>query len=273
MLSKTGMKQSKYSNVPTEELDDAISVDGGSYVRQRRCSRLGATRNYSTTLFTLSVIFFGLSIMNLFFAPNGSVNDRRCAQYMAAASPAFEAVEYEWKTFENDFFHDSPYRGPPTEELEKAWDDLWNYGAFSVPKDMLPKLNKSTTGWREIPEEKGGGVAGLLEGFHQIHCLNLIRQYTYRDQWDYSGLPSFEGTPQLVRHHIDHCIETLRINLMCTADVTPYLIELNPNRRLGEDPNFDTLHKCRKWDKLVHWAKSHEIFRTADPANGHGNHG
>lgn len=36
---------------------------------------------------------------------------------------------------------------------------------------MLPKLNKSTTGWREIPEEKGGGVAGLLEGFHQIHCL------------------------------------------------------------------------------------------------------
>lgn len=54
-------------------------------------------------------------------------------------------------------------------------------GAFSVPHEMLPKLNKSTTGWREISHERGGGVAGLLEGFHQIHCLvcgdpsNLIR--------------------------------------------------------------------------------------------------
>lgn len=91
-----------------------------------------------------------------------------------------DAVEYEWKTYQNDFFHQSVYRGPPTAELEKAWDDLWNCeyppcltpltltiqdGAFNVPREMLPGLNKSSEGWREIPPEKGGGVAGLLEGY------------------------------------------------------------------------------------------------------------
>lgn len=55
---------------------------------------------------------------------------------------------------------------------------------------MLPKLNKSTTGWREIPEEKGGGVAGLLEGFHQIHCLvrNLLYILLFRAKITTSGV-------------------------------------------------------------------------------------
>ncbi|PCG89627.1 Protein of unknown function DUF3328 [Penicillium occitanis (nom. inval.)] len=266
------LQTQQYSKVSSEdsvtgEEDVAYFTENWNYQRLRL-----SIRNRNVLLFLLSLFFFILSLLNLFVFSRGWVTDKRCAEHMAAASPVMEAVEYEWKTFENDFFHDSIYRGHPTVELEKAWDDLWNYGAFNVPKDMLPKLNKSTTGWREVPEEKGGGVAGLLEGFHQIHCLNLIRQYTYRDEWDYSALPSFDGSPQLVRHHVDHCIETLRINLMCTADVTPYLIEINPARRLGEDPNFNTLHKCRKWDKLVEWAKEHEVFRTVDPASGHQGH-
>lgn len=38
-----------------------------------------------------------------------------------------------------------------------------------------------------------------MEVFHQIHCLDFIRQYTYKDEYDYSGLPSFDGSPRLVR--------------------------------------------------------------------------
>jgi hypothetical protein len=41
-----------------------------------------------------------------------------------------EAVEYEWVTFENTFFQESEYRGKPTPELEKSWDDLWNCKAI-----------------------------------------------------------------------------------------------------------------------------------------------
>ncbi|KAF7933005.1 uncharacterized protein EAE97_008772 [Botrytis byssoidea] len=98
---------------------------------------------------------------------------------MSAPSPLTKHIDYEWLTFENDFFHESVYRGSPTPELEKAWDELWNYGAFNVPEKMVPGFNKSSTGLRRVPEEKGGGVAGLLEGSHQIHCLvGLVPKYT-----------------------------------------------------------------------------------------------
>jgi hypothetical protein len=144
---------------------------------------------------------------------------------------------------------------------------------MSVPLSHLPGikngLNKSTTtdSWRILPDNLGGGVAGLVEGFHQIHCLNLIRQYTYRDQYDYSHLPSFDGTPELVRHHVDHCIDALRRFIMCVGDVTPYLIKVNPNRLSGEDPDFETLHKCRKYDKLVDWIKDNAVVTAVDEDN------
>ena len=46
-------------------------------------------------------------------------------------------------------------------------------GAFNVPLEKLTALNKSSLDgdFRVVSSEHGGGVAGLLEGFHQIHCL------------------------------------------------------------------------------------------------------
>ncbi|CAD6444124.1 2e32aa8e-6cfb-45d8-a5a9-2b1a1978a1d9 [Sclerotinia trifoliorum] len=122
-------------------------------------------------MFGSSLLRFCTSILILIYSFRLEPSDMQCARKMAAPSPLIKDIDYEWITFENDFFHKSVYRGSPTPELEKAWDELWNYGAFNVPEEMLPGLNKSATGLRKVPEEKGGGVAGLLEGFHQIHCL------------------------------------------------------------------------------------------------------
>jgi Mycotoxin biosynthesis protein UstYa len=53
------------------------------------------------------------------------------------------------------------------------------------------------------------------------------------------------------------------MNLMCTADVTPYLIWNDPNGFNGESPSFNTLHKCRKWEPIVEWAKAHVVFNES----------
>jgi hypothetical protein len=51
-------------------------------------------------------------------------------------------------------------------------------GAFSVPVESLAGLNKSSADgdFRHID---GGGVGGLLEGAHQIHCL-VSQEYNGR---------------------------------------------------------------------------------------------
>lgn len=47
-------------------------------------------------------------------------------------APLNDAIEYSELDFENPFAHPSIYRGPPTPELETAWDELWNSKPFLV---------------------------------------------------------------------------------------------------------------------------------------------
>lgn len=50
-------------------------------------------------------------------------------------------------------------------------------GAFPVPIEKLGALNESDdVDWRRVtPREPHSPTVGLLEGFHQIHCL--VSQY------------------------------------------------------------------------------------------------
>ena len=119
-------------------------------------------------------------------------------------APANEAVEYETINFDNAFAHQTVYRGPPTPELETAWQELWfcecltslNYrfwfriilttpidGGVRVPDDKLSLLNRTFDlgkgkTLRPVEDEKGG-VHSLIEVFHQLHCLVRISPLTY----------------------------------------------------------------------------------------------
>ena len=117
-----------------------------------------------------------------------------CASFIdtSVLAPLANAIEYEWVHY-GDGSMPSIYKGPPTAGIEKAWNDLWDCrlfipprylscaynsgqlvdGAFNVPLEKLMALNKSSLDgdFRLVGSERGGGVAGLLEGFHQIHCL------------------------------------------------------------------------------------------------------
>lgn len=49
-------------------------------------------------------------------------------ELMHQTAPAIEdgVVEYYDTDFDNEFAHKTKYRGPPTPELEAAWDQIWN---------------------------------------------------------------------------------------------------------------------------------------------------
>jgi hypothetical protein len=57
--------------------------------------------------------------------------------------------------------------------------------------------------------------------------------------------------------HVEHCIEMIRIDLMCFSDETPYLIRINSNG--DEVVHPDSLHRCRKFEKLIDWAEDHIV--------------
>jgi hypothetical protein len=55
------------------------------------------------------------------------------------------------------------------------------------------------------------------------------------------------------RMHVDLCIETLRLALMCFADVTPILMLNDPESPEGIRANFRSQHKCRNFDRIEEW--------------------
>lgn len=70
--------------------------------------------------------------------------------------------------------------------------------------------------------------------------------------------------------HVDHCIDALRIRLMCHADVTPFLHVLEPEAELGATPDFNTQHKCKKFDKIQEWQRAHHARAAAGQTEVHG---
>lgn len=59
--------------------------------------------------------------------------------------------------------------------------------------------------------------------------------------------------------HVDHCINSLRMYLQCAADVTPYLTKRDARTPLGIEPDFNTRHKCRDFEKIRKWAAKHAL--------------
>ncbi|KAL9612841.1 MAG: hypothetical protein Q9167_002572 [Letrouitia subvulpina] len=108
----------------------------------------------------------------------------------------------------------------------------------------------------KLSPKQGGGYMASLEVFHQLHCVNLVRQYTYKDYYQ-DKATSFEDPPDLLRIHVDHCLEILRQVVMCHSDLG--VLTYNwVSIRTAPWPNFNTQHKCRDFEAVLGWGLKHQ---------------
>lgn len=232
------------------ESEKATLCEDAGFELADRCRRL---QRYASYLLATLVLSFLISIALIAIVFTRGVSDLTCTAQLSGYSPVLSAVEYEELNFDNDFLHQTPYRGPPTNHMEREWERLWNHDLMAIPMEEFRYLNKSADAlYLEAP----GGLAANLEVFHQLHCLNLIRQYTWKDYYDLhpdevqKPTDISRDTETGLRVHVDHCIETLRLSLMCHGDVTPFLIVKRDENDFGV-ADFNNHHKCRKFDTIV----------------------
>jgi hypothetical protein len=62
--------------------------------------------------------------------------------------------------------------------------------------------------------------------------------------------------------HLDHCIETLRLVLMCHADTTPGLMVDDPESPLGVSTDFSAHRQCRNFEGIREWTRENQIVPT-----------
>lgn len=205
-------------------------------------------------------------------------------------------VEYEHVKFEMpNPLNSSVYVGT-SDATENAWMDI-AYRTFNstilrntflicsiVPDQMVsmedfPKLQKPADSLKVTDPKTGEtGYRVGLEVFHQLHCLNLLRMSTYPDYYPKIWWSDTNDKPEKVRAHlgkspffaryspkpclltclVDHCIEILRMNLMCLSDVNVFTFHDVPGRK-GPWPDYESHHVCRNFEKIKQWANDNAM--------------
>ncbi|PGH23753.1 hypothetical protein AJ80_02183 [Polytolypa hystricis UAMH7299] len=195
--------------------------------------------------------------------------DRICNAHTSQySSPVLKDVDITYRTvqFSASLANVTIYRQPPSLEVDEAWENLGaDYEPFTVLEDEAELYGLQKGQVKRTPEE-GGGFFAEVEALHYIHCLNLLRQTSI---WNYAyyrkrGKGAFMNTDDVVRDHTGHCLEILRQQLMCTADVGifgQWWVE-----GYGAYVDFNTKHKCKNFEDIRRWAEERQISRKTSHA-------
>ncbi|KAH6854780.1 hypothetical protein B0I37DRAFT_39517 [Chaetomium sp. MPI-CAGE-AT-0009] len=208
-----------------------------------------ALLSISTTLFTLATCM-------RYARPSSLAVTTQFSTY----SPAAPIVQYDTHRYNLTPNMDwSPYvgKGP---KVDEAWESISRVGDMMITLDEVTRLGLSPDSLK-ITDPKTGrvGYRAAIEVFHQLHCLNLLRQFSFKKYYAHDG-GDISAPPADVRGHVDHCIETLRMNLMCQADIGVFTFKVYPE--LGDDdpwPDFSTLHTCRNFEGIRDWARGRAV--------------
>ncbi|KAI8181376.1 Cyclochlorotine biosynthesis protein O [Colletotrichum sp. SAR 10_77] len=245
-----------------ESLPQAEGKEAGAPSRRSRWFNHRWPQSNILLITTNSVTLIALIYTIWTGEPNFST--KGCTQTLSTPSPALEAIKYKTPEHYNaEFRQTNKWRGPPgnhSNAVDVAWHEIeLGAGGIWVSEEEVNLLNMTDSAelpFHKIPEEQGGGYLAMLEVFHLLHCLNSLRMGLFYNYEHYKFLD--EGVPdENIYTHYDHCIDMLRMNLMCYADVTPALFVdplSNPLRR-DALPNWSSMHTCRDFDAILDWNK------------------
>ncbi|RDW72844.1 hypothetical protein BP6252_06751 [Coleophoma cylindrospora] len=179
-------------------------------------------------------------------------------------TPAQSAIKYEIQHFDLPPVPKGPYigKGP---EVDAAWNYITNdIGDTMVSREEMIQMNLDPEGTLEITDPATGkkGYRVAVEVFHQLHCLDLLRQNNYKEHYAPLGGDVSESKHHLFGH-LDHCIDALRQFVMCQGDLNVFAFRFPFND--GDPwPDYTTPHVCRNYDSIRQWAVDHTVARGPD---------
>ncbi|QSZ31478.1 hypothetical protein DSL72_001043 [Monilinia vaccinii-corymbosi] len=206
---------------------------------------------------------------------------RRSALDISTAVHPIPGVSIQYVPVTPPDLPSSPYAGPPSDSVDRAWHDLLKNMNIRVTAEELEKRKQKSIA---LPE--GGGHMVWIGAHHQLHCIassaptmNFLPQAANRTTEDAPTLElSRPLLPQYHRSHNrtlgcpcrycsycspilcrscvvltqppDHCFDVLRSAVMCQGDTT--LTTFGWDKLSKPQPHVKaTEHRCVDWDALM----------------------
>ncbi|KAF9882665.1 hypothetical protein FE257_005659, partial [Aspergillus nanangensis] len=165
------------------------------------------------------------------------------AGYQRLYSPLWDVVSYQPTVFDADIHGPSPFRGKVRPELDEAWDTTTNTSLILIDEQEMKALGESTHQAAKV----GTKYFAVVEVFHQLHCVDLIRKYIHRD--DYRDYMAFQDDEETILAHVDHCVDLLRQVIQCAGDVGLVVFDQKGPGKPPQ-PRFSNRHMCRDFNAI-----------------------
>lgn len=159
----------------------------------------------------------------------------------------------------------SPYVGFGP-EVDEAWHKIsYDIGDQMITPEEL-KIIEMPESSLKVKHPKTGveGYRVGLEVFHQLHCINLLRQVTYKDYYMKLGNGNFAEGKEALTMHTDHCLEILRKNIECNADIGVFTFYMEEGDPLPW-PELNSFHQCRNFEAVKAWALENSVGNMERP--------
>ncbi|KAF7532345.1 hypothetical protein G7054_g8011 [Neopestalotiopsis clavispora] len=233
----------------------------------------------------INVVILALSTGCLFTAYRTTHTRNRCtpnsSNILGIQLPT-EEIQVEGDFGDDDNYRSSIYRQPPGPEVDQAWARIANSEMIVIKTEEVIAIGKDPTLTVRAPEEWGFGPdahLGVLDVFHQIHCLNALRRGVYYEHYFAPSMGDIKT--DVFFNHMGHCMSILLQNIMCSASLdvithseyprhlkaTSYF-ELATGANVVEDwvkghrlpvPDFSIQHQCRDIEAVVEWQAENSI--------------
>ncbi|KAI1112560.1 hypothetical protein F5Y14DRAFT_267176 [Nemania sp. NC0429] len=169
-------------------------------------------------------------------------------------SPAREFIEYELNG-QHATNHEqySKYSGRPSVEQEEAWEALVKPAYFNASLEDFKRAGESVENAAEL---LGGGFLATIGVYHELHCLRQLRFYLYRSRY-YSNMTTEDEN--YVQGHLDHCLESLRLTIMCYGNPSVYSFVWNDLEETKPATKSNSKSVCAKWDTIETWGLSRMV--------------
>ncbi|PVI04004.1 hypothetical protein DM02DRAFT_694504 [Periconia macrospinosa] len=262
------MSAAQYHDVPSSE---SIGLLNEEVPRDEKL-RLRKKSSYFYLHWLLQVIFFTTSL-TFFFAALSLSHSSQKTKECVTLTYFDEHVDNTWEERRFEDSADSIYRGPPNPSVDLAWRSLVNVSQHSITLEQVRAIGAPESSVR-FPKRMGGGYMANTAVFHQLHCVNLLWQYTYREYYEPLESLLQEGEEKVHQHlgmktpkHLknnpytspDHCADIVRQALMCHADTST--LTYSWPKREGDTlkENHSLPRKCRRFDLIMDWFKEREV--------------
>ncbi|KAJ3578901.1 hypothetical protein NPX13_g1659 [Xylaria arbuscula] len=203
---------------------------------------------YIVILHLLIIAFLGIAVARGFGKGNPPLANG------ASWSPALDFLEYELNDRHALKHHNTTlFAGPPSSQQEAAWNRILNPTYFAATEQEMLDAGETVDNAAHVT---GGDYLATIGVYHELHCLRQMRLFLYRERYYHNVT---EAQENYLHNHLDHCLEALRITIMCHSNTGLYTFAWDPDTPNKPTTRSSARSVCVKWSSIEEWSSSRRL--------------